>query len=123
MKFTLANGSFIQILGSENIDGLRGISPRGIVFSEYAFHNPTAWDVMRPILKENGGWAIFNSTPNGKNHFYDMYNMAQENDAWFCQRKTAKDTGMVNDADIEEERKSGMTEEMIQQEYFCSFDV
>lgn len=64
LKFTLANGSFIQILGSENIDGLRGISPRGIVFSEYAFQNPTAWEVMSPILAENGGWAIFNSTPN-----------------------------------------------------------
>lgn len=64
LKITLKNGSFIQVLGSENIDGLRGIAPKGIVFSEYAFQNPTAWAVMRPILAENGGWAIFNSTPN-----------------------------------------------------------
>jgi len=54
LKFTLANGSFIQILGSDTIDNLRGISPRGIIFSEYAFQNPTAWEVMRPILAENG---------------------------------------------------------------------
>ena len=123
LKFTLANGSFIQILGSENIDWLRGISPRWIVFSEYAFQNPTAWEVMRPILAENGWWAIFNSTPNGKNHFYDMYNMAKNNENWFCQRQTIVDTWMVDDEYIQEERRNWMSEEMIQQEYFCSFDV
>lgn len=123
LKFTLANGSFIQILGSDNIDSLRGISPRWIVFSEYAFQNPTAWEVMRPILAENGWWAIFNSTPNWKNHFYDMFNMASDNPEWFCQRQTIDDTWMVSKEYIEEERKNWMSEEMVQQEYYCSFDV
>lgn len=127
LKFTLANGSFIQILGSDTIDNLRGIAPRWIVFSEYAFQNPTAWEVMRPILAENGGWAIFNSTPNWKNHFYDMYNIAneaQERDgSWFCQKLTVNDTNVVSKEYIEEERRNGMSEEMIQQEYYCSFDV
>lgn len=123
LKFTFANGSFIQILGSENIDSLRGIAPRWIVFSEYAFQNPTAWEVMRPILAENWWWAIFNSTPNWKNHFYDMYNMANDNPDWYCQRLTVKDTNVIPASYIEEERRNGMSEEMIQQEYFCSFDV
>ena len=127
LKFTLANWSFIQILGSDTIDNLRGIAPRWIVFSEYAFQNPTAWEVMRPILAENGWWAIFNSTPNGKNHFYDMFNTAkqlQEQDwSWFCQKLTVDDTGVVSKEYIEEERRNWMSEEMIQQEYFCSFDV
>ncbi len=123
LKINLKNGSFIQILGSENIDGLRGISPRGIVFSEYAFQNPTAWEVMRPILAENGGWAIFNSTPNGKNHFFELYNMAKDNENWFTQRLTVEDTKMVRKEYIDEERRNGMSEEMIQQEYYVSFDV
>lgn len=123
LKFTLANGSFIQILWSENIDSLRGIAPRWIVFSEYAFQNPTAWEVMRPILAENGWWAIFNSTPNGKNHFYDMYNMAKDNPEWYCQRLTVDDTWVVPKEYIEEERRNWMSEEMIQQEYYVSFDV
>lgn len=123
LKFTLANGSFIQILGSDTIDNLRGISPRGIIFSEYAFQNPTAWEVMRPILAENGWWAIFNSTPNGKNHFYDLFNMAKENDDWFCERLTVEDTKAVSKEYIEQERKDWMSEEMIQQEYYCSFEV
>lgn len=129
LKITLVNGSFIQILGSENIDGLRGISPKGIVFSEYAFQNPTAWEVMRPILAENGGWAIFNSTPNGKNHFYDLYQMAVQNDNWFTQKLSIENTVdennqfIVSKEYVEEERRNGMGEEMIQQEYYVSFDV
>jgi len=84
---------------------------------------------MRPILKENGGWALFNSTPNGKNHFFDMFNMAMENENWFCQKLTIDDTkdaegkAIVTQEDIAEERASGMDEAMIQQEYFCNFDV
>lgn len=123
LKFTLANGSFIQILGSDTIDNLRGISPRGIIFSEYAFQNPTAWEVMRPILAENGWWAIFNSTPNGKNHFYDLFNMAKENSDWFCERLTVDDTKAVSKEYIEQERRDWMSEEMIQQEYYCNFEV
>ncbi len=123
LKITLVNGSFIQILGSDTIDNLRGISPRWIVFSEYAFQNPTAWEVMRPILAENGWWAIFNSTPNGKNHFYDMCMMAENNPEWYFQKLSVNDTGVVSTEYIEEERRNGMSEEMIQQEYFVSFDV
>lgn len=129
LKINLANGSFVQLLWSDKIDSLRGISPAGIVFSEYAFQNPEAWTVMRPILKENGGWALFNSTPNGKNHFFDMFNMAMENENWFCQKLTIDDTkdaegkAIVTQEDIAEERASGMDEAMIQQEYFCNFDV
>lgn len=123
LKFTLKNGSFIQILGSENIDNLRGISPYGIIFSEYAFQNPTAWEVMRPILAENGWWAIFNSTPNGKNHFYELYTMAQSNPDWYCEKLTVEDTKAVSEEYIEQERRDWMSEEMIQQEYYCSFEV
>ena len=133
LKINLINGSFIQVLGSDNIDSLRGTSPRWIVFSEFAFQNPTAWEVMRPILAENGWWALFNSTPNGKNHFYDLCVMAeeaQERDwSWFYQKLTVDDTKdengnpIVSKEYIEEERRNWMSEEMIQQEYYCSFKV
>lgn len=133
LKINLKNGSFIQVLGSDNIDSLRGISPKWIVFSEFAFQNPTAWEVMRPILAENGWWALFNSTPNGKNHFYDLCNIAElsskTDKIWFFQKLTVDDTkdedgkSIVSKEYIEEERRNWMSEEMIQQEYFCSFYI
>ena len=123
LKFELVNGSIIQIVGTDKIDSVRGTNPKGVVFSEYAFQNPMAWEVIRPILTINGGWALFNTTPNGKNHAYDMYNYAKDNDDWFVQKLGIDDTGVVPQSVIQEERNTGMSEEMIQQEYYCSFDV
>lgn len=126
MKIKLRNGSIFQILGTENIDSVMSTNPIGCVFAEYSLQDPRAWDYIRPILKENGGWAIFDYTPRGKNHGYELYEMAkrlmEEGDPrWFVSRLTVKDTGALSDADIEAERREGMSEDMIQQEYFCSF--
>lgn len=123
LKLKLLNGSMVQIIGTDNYDAVRGTNPIGCVFSEYAYQNPMAWEVIRPILKVNNGWAIFNSTPNGKNHFFEMFNMAKSNPDWFCEKLSIKDTGILTHEDMEAERREGMTEEMIQQEYYCSFDI
>ena len=123
MKLELKNGSIVQLIGTDKYDAIRGTNPIGCVFSEFAFQNPMAWEVVRPILKVNGGWAVFNTTPNGKNHAFDIYQMAKDNDGWFCQKLTIDDTGVLDEKDMDEERMEGMTEEMIQQEYYCSFDI
>lgn len=127
MKITLINGSIIQIIGTDKYDKVRGSNPVGCVFSEFAFQNPAAWDVVRPILNANGGWAVFNSTPFGKNHFYDLYEMAKENSNWYTNLVTVDESldefgnRYVPESIIEEDRASGYSEEMIQQEYYCDF--
>ena len=127
MKVVLTNGSIIQIVGTDDYDRVRGSNPVGCVFSEYAWQNPMAYDTVRPILRANGGWAVFNSTPFGENHFFDLWQEAQENDAWFTQLVTVE-TALTNDGehyitteDIEEEKLSGMSDEMVEQEFYCSF--
>jgi hypothetical protein len=121
MLIEYKNGSIFQVVGTDDYDSIVGGNPIGCVFSEYALQNPKVWDFIRPILKENGGWAIFNYTPRGKNHGYDLYEMALNNPKWFVQKLTVDDTGVLTPEDIQEERDSGMSEEMIQQEYYCSF--
>lgn len=121
MKVTLKNGSIIQIIGTDLIENV-GVNPVGVVFSEYSLQDPKAWLYIRPILRENGGWAIFNFTPRGRNHAYDLFLMAKNNPEWFCQKLTVSDTNVLSKKDIEEERKEGMSEQMIQQEYYCDFD-
>lgn len=121
LKIEYKNGSFFQIIGTDNIDSIVGTNPVGCIFSEYALQNPKAWDFIRPILAENGGWAVFNYTPRGKNHGYDLYEMARQNPNWFVQKLTVDDTGIISPEVIQEERDSGMSEELIQQEYYCSF--
>lgn len=121
MRIRLAQGSIWQCVGSDNYNALVGSNPRGVVFSEYSLGKPAAWDYIRPILAENGGWALFIYTPRGENHGYDLYEMARNNPNWFAQRLTIDDTGVVPQDVIEDERRSGMPEGLIAQEYFCSF--
>lgn len=121
MKVKLKNGSIIQIMGTDNIINV-GINPVGCVFSEFSLQDSAAWNLIRPILRENEGWAIFNFTPRGKNHAYDMYHMAKNNPEWFCQKLSITDTGVLNEEDMQKERDEGMSEQLIQQEYYCSFD-
>ena len=71
------NGSNLQLIGSDTFDSSIGGNPVGVVFSEYALTNPTVWSYLRPILANNGGWAIFNLTPRGENHAYDLYQLAK----------------------------------------------
>jgi phage terminase large subunit len=121
MKIRFTNGSLYQLIGSDNIDSLVGSNPKIIIFSEYAIQSPAAWDYLRPILDVNKGYALFISTPRGKNHFYDLMLRAKKNANWFCEVLSIKDTGVLNDAEIDEIREEGVSEEHIQQEYYCSF--
>jgi phage terminase large subunit len=122
LRVELVGGSAVQLIGTDNINAIMGTNPLGCVFSEFALQDPKAWDYMRPILRENGGWAIFNMTPRGKNHGWSLYQMAQNNPEWFCERLTIDDTGVLTEKDMNQERREGMSEEMIQQEYYCSFE-
>jgi phage terminase large subunit len=121
MKIELKSGSIWQVVGSDNYNSLIGSNPVGVVFSEYSVAKPSAWDYIRPILAENDGWALFIYTPRGPNHGHRLYSIACDHPGWFSELLTVEDTGVLSPEDIEEERRSGMPEEMIEQEYYCSF--
>lgn len=122
MKIRFTNGSLYQLIGSDNIDSLVGTNPKIIIFSEYAIQSPAAWDYLRPILDVNKGYAIFISTPRGKNHFYDLVNTAKLRDDWFCEILPISETGVLDEDDIQKMRDEGVSEEHIQQEFYCSFN-
>jgi phage terminase large subunit len=125
MKIHLINGSIIQVLGSDNYDAIRGTNPSGVVLSEYAYQNPNVWKlILDPILSKNKGWAVFNSTPQGKNHFYDLFNYAKENESeYFVSKITNDQTNFITKEAIDKKVKEGISEEFLQQEYYCSFDI
>ena len=125
MKVRFTTGSISQVVGADDPDSLRGTNPRGVVLSEYSRMNPRIWDeILRPILNANDGWIIFNSTPNGRNHFKDLFDMATLHpEAWYASRLTVRDTKVVPEALIQQDIKEGMSEEMAQQEYYCDFNL
>jgi len=129
MMIELKNGSTWQLAGSDNYDSLVGANPVGVVFSEWSLCDHNAWAYIRPMLAENGGWAVFIYTPRGKNHGFTLYNMAKKADEWFCQNLTVNDTKradgspVISPEAIETERAEGMEEALIQQEFFGSFEA
>lgn len=131
-----SEGSVYQVVGTEDVDRLVGANPVGCVFSEYSLQDPRAYEYIRPILMENDGWALFIYTARGDNHGRKLFEMAgKRSDKWFSELLHAGDDGttyidnagntvpVVTDAQIAEAREEGMSEAMIQQEFYNSFDT
>jgi hypothetical protein len=120
MRIKFRNGSVWQVVGSDNYDQLVGTNPIGLIFSEYALADPQAWQILRPILAENGGWALFISTPRGGNHFEDLYATAKSSPDWYSELLNVDDTGALSHEVLAAEKKE-MSEALFKQEYYCSF--
>ncbi len=130
MFIRFKNGSTWQVVGSDNYNALVGSPPVGVVFSEYALADPSSWAFLRPILAENGGWAVFISTPRGRNHFARMVEFALKDENWFGQVLTVEQTKAIPMAvvereqrELEAERGEKEAEAIIAQEYRCDFDA
>lgn len=130
MKIEFRNGSILQLIGTDNFDSIKGTNCIGAVFSEYALQDPRAWEiVVEPILAENGGWAKFLYTPNGKNHGYYLWENTVNDPDWHNiilnieETKQNDGSPVITKEFVESLRKRGVDEEFIQQEYYCSFTM
>lgn len=130
MVVKLRNGSVIRVLGSDiDPDKLRGVNARGAVLSEFAFSDPRVMHILMPIFRQNQGWLILQTTPNGMNHAYRLMQDLKNNNKWFCKIDSAEtildENGerYITDEMIDEDRRSGMPEWMIQQEYYCNVTI
>jgi phage terminase large subunit len=123
LKIRFTNDSLLQLVGSDDIDKIVGTNPSICIFSEFALQRPDAWSYLRPILAENDGTAIFISTPRGKNHFYDLMEMAKGNPEWFVEVLGVDDTKAISKEAIDREVADGMSPDMVAQEFYCSFEL
>lgn len=130
MFIRFRSGSTWQLVGSDNYDSLVGSPPIGVVFSEAALADPNAWGYIRPILLENNGWAVFISTPRGRNHLATMYEAAKDDPDWFAEILPATETGVFTTKALEVERREMAREygpddgeNRYLQEYMCSFQA
>jgi phage terminase large subunit len=134
MMIGFHNGSTFQLVGSDNFNSLVGSPPIGLVFSEYALSNPAAWAYLMPILEENGGWAGFNGTPRGNNHYKNLCRLAldemRDGKDWFYDEKNADQTGVFTPEQLQSILKQlqathgdDFGKSLFLQEYYGSFDA
>src|SRR5690606_19233364 len=119
MMVEFKNGAIWQLVGGDNYDANVGSNPVGVVFSEWSITDPRAWEYVRPILAENGGWAWFIFTPRGKNHAFEMLEMAKSNPDWHTSLLTVDDTRAISREALQAELDAGMPLEKFRQEFYC----
>lgn len=118
----------IMLLGAENPDSIRGIYLDGATLDEFGLMPPDLWGkVVRPTLSDRIGWATFLGTPNGQNHFYEMYSLAREqmqspDSNWFMYMLKASESGILPQTELDDARMT-MSEDEYNQEYECSFSA
>lgn len=119
----LFNKARIRLFGADNPDALRGLYLDGVILDEYADMKPSVWgSVLRPLLSDRLGWAVFIGTPKGHNAFYDVFSNAEKQENWFVRVLRASQTKLLADAELKDAFGS-MTPDQYLQEFECSFEA
>ena len=96
LTIRLSNNSTISLRGADRPDSIRGNGLDFVVLDEFASMQPSTWTkVLRPALSDRQGRALFLGTPQGSNHFYDLYKKAQSDSEWAAFQFTTSQGGNV----------------------------
>lgn len=122
---TLVNGRKIYLKGSDRPDTLRGVGLAYVVIDEYASIKPQVWEqIIRPALADVKGGALFIGTPAGRNHFWDLYKYAEEEEdpEWAAFHFTSYDNPFLDLNEIEAAKKT-LSTFAFRQEFLSSFEA
>lgn len=117
---------FIALRGWESIETLRGQKFVFVVIDEVAMMRKfwVGWhEVIRPALSDSKGHAMFISTPKGFNHFYDLFNMENDEERGGDYQSfhfTTYDNPHIPVDELEAAKRE-MTEDRFAQEYMADF--
>jgi len=118
------NGAIIQIMGGDRPDTIRGDYFDGVVIDEVAQIKPELWTaVVRPMLADRKGWALFIGTPKGINLFSEIYYKAIANPLEWCAKLfTCYDTDALPAEEIASIKLELADRELeFRQEMLCDF--
>lgn len=122
LRIELATGGTICVRGAENYDGLRGDGLDFLVLDEFATMAPEAWkEVLRPSLADRMGGALFIGTPQGFDHFYDLYQAAKGHSNWATFQFTTVEGENVSPEEIESAAHE-LDARAFRQEFEASFE-
>lgn len=113
-------GSTIQFFSAERYDNIRGFTFDYLVCDEFAFMAEQAWsEVLRATVLVKGKKVLLISTPKGKNHFYNLFNLDGVNPQYKSFKMTSYD-GLASKDEIDGARYT-LPENVFKQEYLAEF--
>lgn len=124
LTIDLKNGATLYVMGSDQPDALRGITPDFVVLEEAAQHDQGVWEeIIRPALTARQGKALFITTPKGHNWFFDLWNKAATMRDWARFHYTMFDNPYIPKEEIEEAKRECRSDIMWRQEYMAEFEA
>lgn len=124
-RIEVIGGGVIDFWSLDNPDAARGRKYAGIAVDEAAMvrDGQYIWPaVLRPLLTDYGGWALFPSTPRGHNWFWELYNMGNDPlyEDWATWQFPTVANPFIDPAEVEDARRL-MPERLFRQEYLAEF--
>lgn len=123
VKTVTGGNSVLFLRGWEAIETLRGQRFDFLILDEVSSYRNfwIGWqEVLRPTLTDTIGEAMFISTPKGFNHFYDLYNLENEDTDFKSFHYTSYDNPHLPKEEIDK-AKEQLTEDRFAQEYLADF--
>lgn len=113
----------LAIRSTHNPDNLRGAGLDYAILDEAAFMAPDLWNtVVRPMLLERRGRALFLSTPYGRNWFWDIFKKGEDPEVpdWMSYRFRSYDNPLIDRAEFDAIR-SNTPDRVFREEYLAEF--
>lgn len=129
-KIPLLNGAVIQVMGFDKPQRAEGSPVAHVALDEFANMSHKVWgDHVRPMLTDTQGTADIFGVPEGRNHYWELWCRAQQNETgeWSAHHwKSASvlplylgDTGAAREI---ESARASMDELTFRQEYEADFN-
>jgi hypothetical protein len=123
LRIELVTGGTICVRGADNYDSLRGDGLDFLVLDEYACMAPQAWtEVLRPALADRMGKALFIGTPQGFNHFHELFEGAHSLPDWKAFQFTTAQGGNVSLEELQSAAQQ-LDDRIYRQEFEASFET
>lgn len=122
-RILFPDGGEITIRSTHYPDNLRGAGLDFAVLDEVAFMEPLVWpQVVRPMLLERRGGALFLSTPYGRNHFWELFRVGldPEEAEWAAFHFTSLDNPLISFDDLRTIQRT-TPKRIFQEEYMAEF--
>jgi len=122
-RIDLPNGGLMAARSAHMADWLRGAGLDYVVLDEAAYMSDEVWpQVVRPMLLDRRGGALFISTPRGQNWFWDVYRLGQDAQQpdWAAFHYPSASNPLIDPAELEAIRH--ITRERVwREEYLAEF--
>jgi hypothetical protein len=112
-------GTTLELKGTDNEDSLRGVGLKSVGLDEAASIKENVWpEIIRPMLADSRGPALFIGTPKGKNWFHDIY--FKDDPDWQSWGYPTSVNKYIHPDEIAQAKKD-MSERLFRQEFLAEF--